>query len=110
MDKLTWTTQQADYWWSNTVDHGIRDEKGRAVGGYAGIHFLRPPPPDSMWQYGAGREGKYELEVYAARDGKKYGAIPRGTVYDTLEEAQAAAAAKLAKQRAAYAKKYGAAK
>jgi hypothetical protein len=52
-------------------------------------------------------EGKFCLTVRATRNGANFGATPHSTLYDTLEEAQAAAPAKLQAQQARYARKFG---
>lgn len=83
---------------SNVVNHGVCDERGRAVGGYAEIRRLSSAYGD--------RAGKYELSVFAARNGEKYGAIPPHTLYDTIEAAQSAAVPALLAQRKRYSKKY----
>lgn len=74
------------YHQSNVVDHGVKDAKGRAIGGYVLIeHYV----PDD-----------YGVEVQSTRDGKKFGAINvRGRMHvKTLEEAKALAVTKLAEQ------------
>jgi hypothetical protein len=124
--ELTWTTEtykhRATYAtgveyeelvsYSNTVDHGIVDTKGRAIGGYASI---RSNPVNEKGKHVAYSDEplpivkvEYDLEIRATRNDKTFGAIPRRTTYDTLEAAQAAAVGKLIEQGKRYAKQAGA--
>lgn len=75
-----------------TVDHGIADYKKRAIGGVAVI---------------AVSAGRVHLNVGPTRNGQKFGAITRSTICDTIEQAKALAARKLAAQRERYAKMPG---
>lgn len=93
VESLTWAEKAIEYepgivieyYTSATVDYGARDEKGRKVGGYAVIESVTP----QAWK----------VRVYSARDGQKFGAIPRATYYDTLDEAKHGAARSLNRAR-----------
>src|SRR4029077_17566614 len=97
-----WTTAEGTYFnGTGTIDttthtlavyHGLQDERGRPVGGRAVIH--------------EGARGGSVVYVYATRNGKNYGASPRGQYANTVEGAKALGEAALARQGKAYARKY----
>jgi len=125
MENLTWETQTLThptaydssrtydvlYSHSNTVEHGVVDAKGRAIGGFAVVRSepLNAKGESVFWS----REPlpvvrtEYRLEICATRNGKSFGAIRRPTKYDTLEAAQAAAVGKLIEQGKRYIKQFG---
>ncbi len=76
---------------SNVVDNGTRDARGRLCGSWAGIECHAGM---KGWERVAATP--WALSIYACRDGKGFGAIPRRTWYATLEAAQAAAVKKVA--------------
>ena len=77
------------------VAHNLTDDKGRAVGGFALVVGV---PGRDTW----------EVELHATRNGKPYGATPRGTTVQGIAKARELAFKKLGEQRARYAKQYGA--
>lgn len=101
--KLEWTKMpyEREVHHSNVVEHGMVDEKGRAVGGYVAV--------EDRLRYIEGTkttETCYGVRCYATRNGKQYGASPHPTVVSTVEEGKALAAGLLAAQGKRYAKKY----
>jgi hypothetical protein len=85
---------------SNVVEHGVKDNKGRAIGNYACIResTTRYEEVEGQWQRRAFTVPVYyRVTTQATRDGKTFGAISTGyTEAATLEEAQAIAAKKVA--------------
>lgn len=85
------------YYTCKTVEHGLKDNKGRTIGSYAEIEAR--PRPIIVDKRCVGLESKltYSVMTQATRDGKMFGAIAtRGTLCDSLEAAQALAAKKIA--------------
>lgn len=87
---LVWTEYQPDYWKSDVVDHGLRDGKGRSIGGFAKI--------SPRWTGAEERLPGFVLGIYATRDGKKFGAIPPYTIVPSVEAGQVLAEKKLVEQ------------
>lgn len=113
-------------------DYGLRDEKGRTVGGYAHIQKTQllariatdgtlifptwvkdPVGHNGTWRYDDGAAAAdaahivaFDVEIRATRNGATFGAIPRSTYYATIEQARVAARKGLDNQRKRYAKKY----
>lgn len=102
---------------SQNVDYGVRDSKGRAIGGYAEI------VPSAEWVDGTeplpnhhradGRpvmrkvpSGRvlFHVRTNATRDGKPFGAIPRSTIVDSMDAAKALAEKKIEAAKARFAK------
>lgn len=77
-------------WQSNIVEHGLKDSKDRAIGGRVVIESLAA--------------GDFIVETYVTRDGKGFGAIPRGTKAPTFEAAKVLAVKKLQEQAKRFAK------
>jgi hypothetical protein len=108
--ELTPTVTPQTRWSSSTVDHGLKDGKGRAIGTFAIIDAFRPlvlVEKDGRMQSVEieGTNGLRQLQEETAffvttqttRDGHMFGAISvGGTKCKTLEEAQALAAKKIA--------------
>ncbi len=97
-----------------TADHGILDEKGRKVGGYAEVVELRRQTVvGGMGMDGIYRTSQFEatgrfgLQQQATRNGEKFGAY-QGTKgnFATVEEALTAGRKALLAQGAGYVKKY----
>ncbi len=141
MANLNWTaTPETDdrdaAWTSQKIDHGLTDEKGRKVGGYARVQqngFLStmrrrdddlggspagtsfacsPDKASDQWWENTGEEykadsRKFLAQIFATRNGNSFGAYPSSTKHDTLEAAQAHCEKAIAKQAKAYEKKYG---
>lgn len=85
------------------ADYGVKDEKGRAVGGYARLEG--PNPSYARWQPNA--QDKWALWTGATRNSVSFGASTEAAFYNTEEEARAAAVKKLAAAQKRYQKKYG---
>lgn len=93
---LVWTPGL--YWMrTQVVNFGIKDSQGREVGAMAEVREQRP-------YLGQPSTGKLELRIYSQRDGRTYGAIPRATLYDTVDAAREAAEKKLKTSMAKVAK------
>lgn len=110
MTTSTWKNQPYTNWpdrprWVISAEHGIVDEKGRAVGGFAVVSECRRwSIARSDYEFVEG----WEVRILATRNGNIYGsAFPRPSKYPTLDEAKAAAERGLAAQGRRYAKKYG---
>lgn len=140
MATLNWTekTERGEAAWrSQIVDHGMIDEKGRKVGGFARImqnpfmttmrrrednlggapagtsHACLADKPSNLWWENTGEEfkadsRKFLVQIFATRNEESFGAYPSSTKHDTLEAAQAHAEKAMLKQAKTYAKKYGA--
>lgn len=80
--------QHRQSWRSNVVDHGLKDAKGRAIGGLVEAY---------EWTDG------FRVYVRATRDGEVFGAIPRSFDCKTLEDAARLSVSKLLEQRTRYA-------
>lgn len=81
------------------VDHGLIDDKGRAIGGRAIIDDrLSLNPPDSQ---------RFELEIRTLRAGRQFGAVRPSSYFETEFHAKAEAAKRLARQGKGFAKLYG---
>ena len=91
---LIWTPRGDDGFRSNVVEYGLRDDKGRSIGGYAVISIGYPNP--GVW-----------LRTQATRNGKTYGAITNRTECSSLEQAKALAEKKLQAAAKRYAKQFG---
>lgn len=88
-----------------TAAHGIKDEKGREVGGYTTVARCDKRWDSATYAYVA-TETFYVVRIQAARNGKHYGASSGSTECASLEAARTMAAKKLAAQAKSYAKKY----
>lgn len=73
------------------ADFGIRDEKGRAVGGMAWV---------------MAHDGQYTVRVQATRDGEKYGALTPSRIFSDSFAVQDFYMKRFADQAKSYAKKY----
>ncbi len=82
---LIWTANSADRWRSNTVEHGLKDGKGRSIGNYAVIEA-------ATWLSNT----SYVVRTSATRDGHTFGAIANGTECKSLDDAKALAEKKIA--------------
>jgi hypothetical protein len=92
MTALVWTHTkgaETEAWSSDHVNYGVKDAKGRAVGGYALITH-RVGTSD------------YSVCTKATRDGRGFGALPRRAWATSLEPAQALAVKKLLQAKARY--------
>jgi len=78
-------------WLRAWVDHGLRDEYGRRVGGYASIVDLTAIEVDP--------ERRFEVRVQVTRDQTPFGASRGVYRYGSIELAQREALLKLAQQR-----------
>lgn len=106
---LTWVQWGEHNIRSNTVEYGLRDDKGRSIGGYAVIEY------GTFYKYGPDyklesvvRTGAVFLRTQATRDGKTYGAIANRTECSSLEQAKTLAEKKLQTAAKRYAKQFGA--
>ena len=81
------------HWFSGVVEHGVRDSKNRAIGGYVTIN-----------SFTNGTVTRFALSLNATRDGKKFGALPRRSYADTLEDAKSVGEKKLGEQGKRYAR------
>jgi len=98
---LTWTESSYRFsedgichvWRSEKVSYGVKDAKGRDVGGYVTIEN------GSAW-----REPGFYVRTNATRDGKGFGAIAKSARCATLEEAKALGEKKIADAAKRYAK------
>lgn len=94
---IAWTEQrnlQGHLSFLGAVDYGLKDEKGRKVGG---LLIIRHTLLDSFLG-----------NIQATRDGWKFGAITPHAEYPSLEEAKAALEKKAAQSMKRFQKKYGA--
>ena len=89
---------------SNTVDHGLKDRKGRTIGNYAKIEVFRKLSRDAAGNYIALEDGRRLLEkdptylvmTQTTRDGEMFGATStQGTECSSLEDAKAVAVKKI---------------
>jgi len=83
-------------WVSDVVEHGLRDDRGRAIGNFARIESFQKliRRDDGVWALAT--EVSYFVTTQATRDGKMFGASSvQHTECGTLEEAQALAAKKI---------------
>ena len=87
------------------VDHDLKDEKGRHVGGSATIVLL---PKDFASVYTKDGTLLYRLMVYPTRNGETFGSSNSFSFHATLPQAQTQAHLKLEQQAKSYRKKYGA--
>lgn len=78
------------------ADHGVRDDKGRKIGGRVDID-----PGTGI------NSGTFTVRVHATRDGVTFGALRKASRYKNVREALEAATRKVLEQRKAYARKYG---
>jgi hypothetical protein len=86
-------------WVSAVIEHGLKDNKGRAIGGYAVIQ-CRPKTirttENGAHRYTLAPEATYFVRTQATRDGDSFGAgWNRPTECKSLDEAQALAAKKI---------------
>ena len=86
-------------WTSNVVEHDLRDGKGRAIGNYAHIETHRALLGAANTTHTLDTTVRFYVCTHATRDGKSFGAIPRGTMCDSFEAAKALAAKKVAAVR-----------
>lgn len=91
---------------TDVIEHGVQDEKGRTVGGYVEIKFFEACPANGY--RGAILESYFVVSVNATRNGKKFGAISRGTEVKggTWEACKAFGDRKLAEQAKRYKKQF----
>lgn len=91
-------------WSSQSFDYGVRDNKGRVIGGRVSIRkrFACKRDADGKIVFGEDRHAVEDLDRpffevchHALRDGRGFGAIPRGTNCATLEAAKVLAAKKV---------------
>jgi hypothetical protein len=116
---LTWTSKSWDdgtaaSWWdheagkamsvkrtetryvSNVVEHGILDNKGRAIGNYAEIDAYQRLVKADAEPFALEAKPTYFVTTNATRDGQKFGALStKGTACSTLEEAKVLAEKKI---------------
>ena len=78
-------------WIRTWVDHGLRDQYGRRIGGHASIVDLTATEADPA--------RRFELRVQVTRDQVPFGAARGVYRYDGLDRAQREALTKLAQQR-----------
>jgi hypothetical protein len=100
----TWTFDPHHESHHLSVDHHLRDEKGRAVGGQAVIHHL---PPDFYSVLTEGGTKTFRVVVTPTRDHQTFGSGRSFSFHATLASAKAQAARDLQKQAQSYVKKYG---
>lgn len=109
MDTGTWANVPYDSHpneerWILYAEHGIHDEKGRLVGGYATVVRAVRYTRDHCMPY---KTGGWDVRIQSTRNGTAYGATAvRGAEYSTLNEAKAGAERGLVAQGKRYAKKY----
>lgn len=104
---LTWSGlpgRHTSQWASNIINFGLKDSKGRVLGGYAWIEERYERTISSS--EGTIYEGRklFFVNTRATRDGVTFGAWPRQTPAETLEAAKALAEKKIAETGARYAK------
>lgn len=93
-----WTAVEADYHMME-VDHEIKDDKARSIGGRANITDHGEGPREN-WI-----EGRYELRIDTLRDGKTFGAIRPAFYTDDLAVAKAEGRKRLERQGKGFARK-----
>ncbi len=103
---------------SQVIDYEVKDNKGRAIGGFAVIEVQDEwvegtvpvprchPKPDGTPYMEKVRSGRrhFHVATYATRDGHQFGAIPRGTFVSTLEAAKELAEKKVVEAARRFAK------
>lgn len=93
--------------WLKVADYGLRDEKGRAVGGVARI-IERPAGEKLNNGTDAVRPvTKYDVCVQPQRNGQDFGASVPSTSCPTLRAAMDVANKKMNQQERSYEKKFG---
>lgn len=105
-----WTKSTDEDWrgdfhtsYSLQINHGLKDEKGRLVGGFATIAQL---PPDFASTYTEGGTKLFRLIINATRNDQIYGSGRSFSFHATLALAQKQAQRKFAEQLQSYTKKY----
>jgi hypothetical protein len=103
MDEITWTEVAPGDWNSQDFDYGVRDAKGRAVGGFVRLERLFPRvnrrTESGDWVTERTGPDFYYVTHNTTRDGRGFGAIPNGTRCSTLEEAKTLASKKVNEAR-----------
>lgn len=79
-------------WW--TAVHGVKDDRGRNVGGRVKLEPL------------GSRDGGYTVRIQATRDGVEFGALRRRVTYVNLAEARVGAEDAIERQRKQYRRKF----
>lgn len=91
MEELIWTEGSAGML-TQVVDYGVRDSKGRVVGGFVRVVAISKA-------LGYSHDG-FGVRCFSARDGVKFGALSGMRFAETREQAKELAAKLLEKARA----------